>query len=125
MLVSLTSLKPLLQNSACEIKFTRRRPRPGKPAFRRMLCTTAPLILNTIEGRITLNYRPTSGRLKFNPDQKNLAVVWDIFMQDYRCVNCDSCDLITTIPAGEPFWKYFKDNLMKLSTAQKVSYMES
>lgn len=125
MLVTLTSLRPILQNAACEIKFFRRRPKLGKPPFRRMLCTNAQGILNSIDGRITLNYRPTSGSLKFDPIQKNLIIVWDIFMQDYRCVNCDSCDLITTIPAGEAFWNYFKQNIMRMSTSQKVMYMES
>ena len=125
MLVTLTSLKPILQNAACEIKFTRRRPKFGKPATRRMLCTNAPLILNTIEGRVALNYRPASGRLRFNPDQKNLIITWDIFMQDYRCINVSSCDLVTTIPAGEAWWKYFKDNLAKLSTQQKIMFMDS
>jgi len=125
MLVSLTSLKPILQNAACEIKFLRRRPVIGRPATRRMLCTNAPLILNTIEGRVALNYKPASGRLRFNPDQKNLVITWDIFMQDYRCVNVNSCDLITTIPAGEAWWKYFKENLVKLSPQQKMMYMDS
>ena len=125
MLVSLTSLKPILQNAACEIKFLRRRPKFGKPPTRRMLCTNSPLILNTTEGRVALNYRTGSGRLKFSPDQKNLIITWDIFMQDYRCINVNSCDLVTTIPAGEAWWKYFKENLMKLSSQQKIMFMDS
>jgi hypothetical protein len=125
MIVSLTSLKPILQNAACEIKFPRRRPVLGRPAFRRMLCTNSNTILNSIDGRITLNYRPSRGTPKYDPNQKNLAIVWDILMQDYRCVNCNSCELITTIPAGEAFWKYFKDNLMKLSSSQKTMFMDS
>jgi hypothetical protein len=90
-----------------------------------MLCTNAPLILNTIEGRVALNYKPASGRLKFSPDQKNLIITWDIFMQDYRCINVNSCELIATIPAGEAWWKYFKDNLTKLSPQQKIMFMDS
>jgi hypothetical protein len=46
-------------------------------------------------------------------------------MQDYRAVNCDNCDLITSIPAGEAFWKYFRNNLARLSAAQKIAYMDS
>lgn len=90
-----------------------------------MLCTNANAILNSIDGRITLNYRPAPSGPRYDAAQKNLIITWDIFMQDYRCINCDSCDLVTTIPAGEAFWKYFKDNLMKMSTSQKVMYMES
>lgn len=125
MLVSLTSLRPILQNAACEIKFARRRPKPGKPPFRRMLCTNANNILNSIDGRITLNYKPATRAPKYDPVQKNLIITWDIFMQDYRCISMESCDLITTIPAGEAFWKYFKENLMRMSTSQKVMYMDS
>lgn len=125
MIVSLASLKSVLQNNVCEIKFNRRRLKPGKSSTRRMLCTNALPLLNSVDGRITLNYKPATNVLKFNPTQKNLVIVWDVFMQDYRCVNCDSCDLITSIPANETFWKYFNENLASLTTAQKVAYMES
>ena len=125
MLVSLTSLKSVLQNNVCEIKFARRRPKPGKPMSRRMLCTNAQTVLNSVDGRVTLNYKPAVRGLRYNPDQKNIVIVWDIFMQDYRCVSCDSCDLITSIPAGPTFWKYFRENLAKMTTAQKVAYMDS
>lgn len=125
MLVSLTSLKSVLQNNVCEIKFARRRLRPGRPNTRRMLCTNAQSVLNSVNGRITLNYRPTSQPPKYNPNQKNLVIAWDIFMQNYRCINCNSCDLITSIPAGPAFWDYFRNNLMKLSPAQKIAFMDS
>ena len=125
MLVSLTSLKAVLLNNVCEVKFARRRPKPGASSYRRMLCTNAASVLNSVDGRITLNYRPAAGRLKFSPDQKNLVVAWDVFMQDYRCINCTSCDLITSIPAGEAFWNYFRKNLMKLTVAQKMNYINS
>lgn len=125
MLVSLASLKSVLRNNVCEIKFARRRPRPGKPMTRRMLCTNAQQLLNSVDGRVALNYKPPLRGLRYNPDEKNIVVVWDVFMQDFRCVSTDSCDLITSIPAGPAFWKYFKENLAKMSTAQKVAYMDS
>lgn len=125
MLVSTTSLKPILQNAACEIKFARRRPVPGRPTTRRMLCTNSNTILNSIDGRITLNFKPSSKEPTFDPNAKNLVIVWDILMQNYRCINCDNCDLIATIPAGEAFWTYFKNNIMKMSTQQKMAFMDS
>lgn len=125
MLVSIASLRSVLQNNVCEIKFARRRPAPGKSAFRRMLCTNAGAVLNSVNGRVTLNYRPTTRPPAFNPAQKNLVIVWDVFIQNYRCVNCDSCDLITSIPAGPAFWDYFRKNLMKLTPAQKLAFMSS
>ena len=125
MTVSIISLKPILQNAACEIKFARRRPVPGRPPFRRMLCTNSNAILNSIDGRITLNFKPGTKSPKFDPNQKNLVIAWDILMQDYRCINCDNCELITTVPAGEAFWTYFKNSLMKLSAQQKMMFMDS
>lgn len=125
MLVSLASLKSVLRNNVCEIKFARKKPKPGKPMTRRMLCTNAQQLLTSADGRVTLNYRSPLKGLRYNPDEKNIVVVWDIFMQDFRCVNANSCDLITSIPANETFWKYFRENLAKLTTAQKISYMDS
>lgn len=125
MLVSLTSLRSVLQNNVCEIKFTRRRLQAGKSPTRRMLCTNSVALLNSVDGRLTLNYYSPGRQPRFNPTQKNLVIAWDIFMQDFRCINCDKCDLITSIPAGEAFWKYFKQNLAPLTPAQKLSYMES
>lgn len=125
MLVSLTSLKSVLQNNVCEIKFARRRLKPGRSNTRRMLCTNAQSVLNSVNGRVTLNYRPTTRPPTFNPNQKNLVIAWDIFMQNYRCINCNSCDLITSIPAGPAFWDYFRNNLMKLTPAQKIAFMDS
>lgn len=125
MLISLVSLKNVLQNSVCEIKFIRRRPRPGRPMSRRMLCTNASQVLNSVDGRVTLNYRPAGQIPKFNPNEKNLVIAWDILMQNYRCISCERCDLITTIPAGEPFWKYFRENLARLTSTQKMMYMDS
>lgn len=124
MLVTLLSLKPILQNAVCEVKFFRRRPKIGKPPTRRMLCTNCPGILNTIDGRVTLNYKPAGSQIKFNPDQKNLIITWDVFMQDYRCINVSNCELIASIPQ-DSWWEYFKNNIVKLSTQQKIMYMDS
>ena len=125
MTVSITSLKPILQNAACEIRFIRRRPVPGRPMSRRMLCTNSNTILNSIDGRITLNFKPSTKGPRYDPNQKNLVIAWDILMQDYRAISCDNCDLIATIPAGEAFWTYFKNNLIKMSTQQKMMFMDS
>lgn len=90
-----------------------------------MLCTNNVTLLNSVDGRLTLNYYSPGRQPRFNPTQKNLVIAWDIFMQDFRCINCDKCDLITSIPAGEAFWKYFNQNLAPLTPAQKIAYMES
>lgn len=123
MKVSLATLKTIVQNNVVEIKFFRRRIKPGAPSTRRMLCTNSFSLLNSTEGRLTLNFRPTSRPSKFNPLQKDLLIVWDIFMQDYRCVNMTACNLVATIPANKEFWKYFSTKLIKLTPQQKIAFM--
>jgi hypothetical protein len=123
MKVSVATLRTIVQNNVTEIKFFRRRPKAGYPATRRMLCTTSFTLLNSTEGRLVLNYRPTNRPPKFNPTQRDLLIVWDIFMQDYRCVNMAACNLVATIPANKEFWKYFTQKLARLTPQQKIAFM--
>jgi hypothetical protein len=123
MKVSLTTLKSLLLNNVAEIKFNRRRIKPGAAPTRRMLCTNSLSLLNSTEGRIALNYRRAINMPKFNPNEKNLIITWDIFMQNYRCINMAACDMIQVIPANQQFWKYFNERLVMLSAAQKMNFM--
>jgi hypothetical protein len=123
MKVSLATLRTIVQNNVAEIKFFRRRLKPGFPATRRMLCTNSVPLLLSSEGRLALNYRPTNRPPKFNPTQKNLLIVWDIFMQNYRCINMTACNLVSTIPANKEFWNYFSSKLIKLTPAQKIDFM--
>ena len=123
MKVSLSSLKNILQNNVCEIAFTKRRPKPGDRLVRNMICTLDNSILNSVNGRITLNYKPTTGAPKYNPESKNLLPVWDILMQNWRMVNMDSCELIKTIPGNDDFWKYFNENIITMTGDAKLNYM--
>ncbi|NBP03297.1 MAG: hypothetical protein EBU90_25070 [Proteobacteria bacterium] len=123
MKVALPTLRTIVQNNVVEIKFFRRRLKPGAPATRRMLCTNSFALLNSAEGRLALNYRPTTRPPRFNPSQKDLLIVWDLFMQNYRCVNMSACNLISTIPANKEFWKYFNAKLSRLTAQQKINFM--
>jgi len=125
MKVSLPTLKSVLLSSVGEIKFVRRRPKLGASPTRRMLCTNALRLLNSMEGRLALNYRPAINIPHFNPSQRNLLITWDIFMQDYRCINMAACELITFIPAGKEFWKYFNEVLAGMSQKQKIEFMNT
>ena len=116
--IGLSSLKQTLQNNVCEIKFAKRR----EPTFRNMLCTLAQNILNSVNGRTTLNYKPPSGPPKYSPESKNLLLVWDIFMQDWRMVSMDNCDLIKTIPSND-FWEYFNTNIYTMTVEEKNQFM--
>jgi len=125
MKVSLPTLKSLLLNNVVEIKFLRKRPRLGAPPTRRMLCTNALALLMSPEGRIALNYRRAINYPKYDPTVKNLVITWDIFMQDYRCINMAACDMIQAIPANKQFWKFFNERLSLLDAQQKMRFMNS
>lgn len=123
MKTTLDNLRNTLRENVCEIVFVRRRPRANKSPVRRMLCTLDQQLLNSTNGRLSLNYRPTSQVLPYNATAKNLLPVWDIFMQDWRMVNMDDCDLVQTIKRDD-FWKYFNETLLPMSMQQKMSYMD-
>lgn len=124
MRVTLQTLRSTLRENVCEITFARRRMYPGKLPYRRMMCTLDTNILDSVNGRVALNYKPPVSGLPYPTDSKNLLPVWDIFMQDWRMVSMDYCQLLKTIPRDE-FWKYFNENLLKMSPQDKVAYMDS
>jgi len=125
MKVSLPTLKSLLLSNVAEIKFLRKRTKAGSPPTRRMLCTNSLSLLMSPEGRIALNYRRAINRPKFNTEVKNVLITWDIFMQDYRCINMSACDLINVIPANKTFWKFFNEKLALMDASQKMRFMNS
>ena len=126
MRVSQSALTKLLEKNAVELRFLRRRPIAGSPPTRRMLATNDGMLLNSAAGKTALNFRPASGRLKFNPTQKGLVLTWDIFMQDYRLVPAESVDVVSVIPTTPPeeFWKYFSEVLSRMSSTDKELFMD-
>lgn len=126
MKISQTALAALLSKNAVELRFLRRRPMAGDLPTRRMLCTNDLVMLNSVQGRTALNFKPAPGRLKFNPQQKGLVLTWDIFMQDYRLVPSESVDVVTVIPTTPPeqWWKYFSEVLSRMTTSQKMAFMD-
>lgn len=124
MKVSYGKMVNMLRNNVCEVKTSRRILVEGRPAHRRMLCTLCMPLLNSIDGRMSLNYKPPSHPAPYNPAQYNLIVVWDIFMQDWRCLNMDDCQLISFIPGNEEFWQYFNAKLRPMSSGQKQTFMD-
>ena len=125
MIVGLSNLKIMLLDKVCEVKFTRRNPKPGRPASRRMLCTNNVQLLNSVEGRTVLNYRPPRQAPDYNPNQENLIVVWDILMQDYRTINCDTVDLISTLESDQTFWIYINEKIAPMSPQEKMGFMNT
>jgi len=122
MITTLENLQTILKENVCELIIVRRRPRAGKSAARRMLCTLDQDILNSTNGRLSLNFKPAGQPLPYNAVSKNLLPVWDILMQDWRMVNLNSCDIVKTIKRTE-FWEYFNKTLMTMSPQEKITYM--
>jgi hypothetical protein len=89
-----------------------------------MICTLDDTILNSTNGRLSLNFKPAGGSMPYNPETKNLLLVWDIMMQDWRMVNMNDCDLVRTITRNE-FWPYFNKELIPMSPDQKIQYMDA
>tara|TARA_R110002020_G_scaffold162162_2_gene347637 strand:+ start:836 stop:1213 length:378 start_codon:yes stop_codon:yes gene_type:complete len=125
MIVQKATLDPLLQTNVCEIRFPRRIIKPGQAPTRRMLCTNSIELLNSVNGRISLNYFAPKGPPKAYLGPDNLSVAWDILRQDYRNINMNQCNLIQQIPANEDFWVYFNENIYPMSAKQKFDYMNS
>ena len=125
MIIQKSTLDTLLQNNVLEVRFPRRIVKPGLAATRRMLCTNSLKLLNSVNGRISLNYFAPKGPPKPYLGPDNLTVAWDILMQDYRNINCNQVDLIQEIPANEDFWIYFNENIYPMSAGQKLNFMNS
>ena len=127
MKVGASTLRVLLENNVLEIKFKRRRPKPGTPPTRRMLCTNSNIILMSRPGAESLNYESPSSGPKYNPASKNLVIAWDIFKQDYRAISADNCELISQMPVsgdGRDFWEYFNNSLYPMSSGQKNNFFD-
>lgn len=88
-----------------------------------MLCTNSNNLLNSKKGRLALRYTPPKSSPDYNPDMKNLIITWDVFMQGYRTINVDKCQLISIIPADDTFWEYFTEKLTTMTSQQKAAFM--
>ena len=125
MIIQRGTLDSLLLNNVCDIRFARRTVKPGQAPTSRMLCTKSLSLLNSVNGRISLNYFPPKNPPHSYLAPDNLAVAWDILMQDYRYINMNQCNLISEIPATEEFWVYFNESIYPMSAEQKFNFMNS
>ena len=125
--LSATGLMALLQTHVVELRFKRRHRKPGFADQRRMLCTNDRDLLLSNDGKKVFHYIPPTEPRKYNPLAKNLVGVFDIFMQQYRMVNVSSCDVIAVIPTRPPdkWWEYFNNQVLKMSAAQKLLFMNN
>jgi hypothetical protein len=109
-----------------ELRFKRRIEKAGFGDYRRMLCTNDRGLLMSQLGRNILNFEPATQPPKFNPAQKNLIITWDIFMQNYRCINCNDVEVVAVIntsPNATEWWKYFNESIAPMPAGQKAAFM--
>ena len=125
MVIQRLALDNILLSNVCDIRFERKIQTPGKPPTRRMWCTKNYDLLNSTNGRVTLNYRPPTHPKKINEAASNILVVWDILMQDYRTVSFEQCELLKEVPADEKFWVFFNEHIYPMSSDQKLQFMNS
>lgn len=126
-MISYSALAATLSTNVVELKFSRRRPKSNLPSHRRMLCTLDYTLLNSERGISMLNYKPAAQSKQYNPASKGLIVVWDLLKQDWRMVNTESCNIISTIPTSpsEEFWNYFNTSILPLTSTQKESFINA
>ena len=123
-----SALSVLLMTNAAELRFRRRKEKAGFKDYRRMLCTNDKSLLLSTPGQRTLNFTKPNHNLKYDPASKNLIVAWDVFMCNFRMINCDDVDLIAVIktsPDPSDFWKYFQQRLASMSADQKAKFMNT
>jgi hypothetical protein len=121
-----TALAQLLMTNVVELRFKRRIEKAGYGDYRRMLCTNDRLLLMSQLGRNILNFEQATQPPKFNPAQKNLIIAWDIFMQNYRCINCNDVEVVAVIktsPDATEWWNYFNESIAPMPAQQKVTFM--
>jgi len=124
MKLSRSGLLAELNNNVCEIRFLRRRPKDNSPATRRMLCCNDLNFLNSINGRTVLNFKPSNSNPRYNTANENTIITWDIFMQSWRTINCDSVDLLNKWSADQ-FWDVFNESFAPLSADDKILFMNT
>ena len=124
MKISRSGLLSELNNSVCEIRFTRRRPKDGSPSTRRMLACNNLNLLGSVNGRTVLNFKPSSSAPRYNTANENTIITWDVFMQDWRTINCDNVELLNTW-SEDQFWSVFSETFAPLSSDEKIVFMNT
>ena len=120
----------LLQQNVVEAHFTRRHMKAGWAPTRRMLCTLDKHLLNSMAGRVALNFNNPVHPPAYSTQAYNLVTVYDLFWQDWRNVPAETLDVVSVIPSHtkpqqDAFWAYFSAFLAKLTPQDKESFMNT
>ena len=130
MRLSAPGFKALLMLNVVECAFIRRHKKAGWQPHRRMLCTLDRNLLNSLPGRVSLNFTNPIHPPPYPASAHNLVVTWDLFWQDWRAVPVESVDVVSVMPShtkGEQnvFWAYFSAFLTRLSPQDKKAFMNT
>lgn len=140
MAVSRDALRRLALTNVVEIVFTRR-DKYRRPQVRRMLLTLDPLLLNSVLGKKILGFRKPKTSPAYNAASKNLLIVWDLIMRDWRSIPLETTRIIesSVIPtrsqkninndlankkAQQAFWEYYNQTILKWTDGQRQSFMD-
>lgn len=114
-------LDTLLKN-VLYIEFNPRHPHSWTNQPRRMICSNSDMLLDSVEGKMILNWHRPKNVPKFKPVEKDLVVTWDILWQDFRMIPADAVVITRQIPIEE-FMPIFYKEIYPMSQKQKVEFM--
>ena len=119
-----TALAILLQRNVVELRFIRRHAKFNHPPHRRMLCTNDKVLLLSAPGKMILNFERPIGSLPYDAGQHNLVITYDIMMQNWRAIPCESVEVIAVVKTNPPshFWDYFMKSIAPMSGMQKLQF---
>ena len=120
-------VESVLSKNVSEVSFMRRHAKAGATPIRRMLCTRDWQMLSTPEAKLALNFRAPTQNTSANIARKNLIVVWDIFVQDWRNIPLETLSIHTSIPT-EPavsWWEVFNNSIFPMTQQAKVDFMQN
>ena len=128
MRVSQGTLLELARGSVVELRFNRRRDKPGWSPYRRALVCNNMQLLNSAPGQLALHFKPPQGPPPYPWIQYNLVCCWCIFWQDWRMIPVENTDVITILPIQTPediakWWTYFNTFLQNMSPQDKMAFM--
>jgi len=127
----MADLRDLFATHVVEVIAKRRMsPQPWQGLTRRFICTNSYPLLNSIEGKVVFHFRAPSNVPRYNAAAYNLLTVFDLYMQDYRCINLDDYRILGAIPVRTEeeiamFWQYFNSVMSKQSATEKLKKMNT
>lgn len=124
MAVSWGNLFKICSSNLVELKFVRRNKKNPIPT-RRMLCTLDSRLLRSTFGKNILNFKVPKFKPPYNAKSKNLLTVWDILLQDWRNIPCDSIEVVSVVPTVplKNFLVYFDKHIKPMTTAEKEQFL--